>query len=131
MTLYNFHFDCGRQGTLNGMFAVDARGEAALDALIASRREVYFGEVLGKHSEVSGPIDPGDVSMVDATPEEVATVCRILCGGGDAIAPDGFPWCDIHGFNPLSYLAQSCEVYTWDSEGEAKFLAACRNEASK
>jgi hypothetical protein len=35
-------------GALSGIFVAE---EEAVEALIASGKEVYFGEVLGKHSE--------------------------------------------------------------------------------
>jgi hypothetical protein len=123
--VYNFNFDCGRAGNLTGMFAVDERGKAALDALIASRREVYFGEVLGKHSEVRGPIDPTDVSLIEATPEEVAVVLRVL---GGAIDPAGRPWTTLNGWNPLETLGEHTELVYVDPWDDARFLAACRGE---
>lgn len=124
MELYRFNFDCGRQGSLNGMFAVDARGRALLDALIASRRELYFGEVLGKHSEIVGPLDPGDITRVDATPEEVSIICRILTN--THIDPNGRPWNTIDGFNPLETADEHVDDYNWSSHNHyAKLLAWC------
>lgn len=126
MYLFNFNFDCERSGNLTGMFAVDERGKTALDALIASRREVYFGEVLGKHREVRGPIDPTDVSLVEATPEEVAVVLRVL---GGKIDPVGRPWTTLNGFNPLEAFGERTELSYMSPWDDACFLAACKNEA--
>lgn len=59
--IYKLHFDCGRQGELNGIF-VDT--DVRVSKLIESGINVYFGEVLGKHSEVCGPIEECDISLV-------------------------------------------------------------------
>ena len=43
--LYEFYWECGRQGDLTGVFIADSESVAAL-----LDKEIYFGEVLGKHS---------------------------------------------------------------------------------
>ena len=55
--LYKFCWDFGRQGSLEGIFS-------QLPSIVkeAIGKEVYFGEVLGKHSEVHGSLDDGDLS---------------------------------------------------------------------
>lgn len=45
--LYKFHVDCGRMGSLDGIFIAE---DAEVQALAG--KPVYFGEVLGKHSDV-------------------------------------------------------------------------------
>ena len=47
LKLYKFQSDYGRYGTLNGVFVEDEERVAK-----AIGKNVYFGEVLGKHSEV-------------------------------------------------------------------------------
>ena len=96
MKLYKFHWDCGRAGDLDGIFVVNDVGQAALNAIIDT--EVYFGEVLGKHSEIAGRLEREEVTEIIATPEEVATVARVLAG---EIPPRG--WVTLTGFNPLDY----------------------------
>lgn len=45
--LYRFTLDCGRMGSLEGTFvATDREVKAAIG------KRAYFGEVLGKHSEI-------------------------------------------------------------------------------
>lgn len=102
--LYRYHVNCGRMGNLDGLFAVDDHGEACLRALIESRRDIYFGEVLGKHSDVVQVLDASEIGLVEATPDEIATVLRILgLGGAETVAV-------ISGFCPLrcsgSYSAE-------------------------
>ena len=68
-TLYKFHFDCGRSGDLYGLFIEE---KEKVQALIDSGDEVYFGEVLGKYSDISGPIEACDLTMVSDDPEFIA-----------------------------------------------------------
>lgn len=54
---------------------------------------VYFGEVLGKHSEVYGPIDGNEIKFVSNDPLVIKTVVdNNLC----------------FGFNPFHYLDDNC-----------------------
>ena len=70
-TLYKLHYDCGRMGSLDGLF-IASKGD--LDELVESKREVYFGEVLGKHSEIYGPIEASDVTEVSTNPEVIGVI---------------------------------------------------------
>jgi hypothetical protein len=67
--IYKLHFDCGRQGELTGIFVAD---KAKMNGLIQSGAEVYFGEVLGKHSDIAGPIEESDITMVSDDQDFVA-----------------------------------------------------------
>lgn len=70
-TLYKFHFDCGRQGKLRGLFIEDSE---KVKELITSGKEVYFGEVLGKHSEIFGPIAESDLTKVTDDPNVIKLI---------------------------------------------------------
>jgi len=50
---YRFTLDCARFGTLTGVFTAE---ENDIQSIIGEN--VYFGEVLGKHSEVSALMEP-------------------------------------------------------------------------
>lgn len=60
-SIYKFSTDCGRSGSLEGVFTATKK---QVDKLISSKIEVYFGEVLGKHSEVYGVIEKKDIKLV-------------------------------------------------------------------
>ena len=64
--LWKFHWDCGRQGDLDGVFIAT---EEEVQSLVG--QEVYFGEVLGKHSEVYGTIEQGEITMITNNAEAV------------------------------------------------------------
>ncbi len=57
--LYSFEWDCGRMGFVEGLFV--ATEEEIKDAI---DKEVYFGEILGKHSEVYGTLEQGDLKAI-------------------------------------------------------------------
>ena len=86
--VYKMHFDCGRMGTLRGIFTAE---DSVMNALITSGKEVYFGEVLGKHSEICGPIEASGITMISNDPLVVAVFNnhKMECG-----------------FNPFHYIEE-------------------------
>lgn len=89
-SLYKFKFNCGRNGDLYGLFIEDSE---RVRKLIESKEVVHFGEVLGKHSEISGPIDKTEIEFVSNDPLVIKMVqYNNLC----------------FGFNPFDYLDYDC-----------------------
>lgn len=84
--LWKFGWDCGRQGEVKGLFVAT---ESEINNIIG--KPVYFGEILGKHSEIYGTIDDGEITKMDLDSETVEKVAAIL----------GETW---SGYNPLHYL---------------------------
>jgi len=91
--LYSFFWDCGRMGSLDGLFVASPEEIAA-----AIGREAYFGEVLGKHSEISGTISESDITLVSDDQEKVEWLLEVT---------GNFP--TISGFNPLEYIEEYAE----------------------
>lgn len=56
--IYSFYWDCGRSGHIDGLFVADSE-----DVAKAIGKEVYFGEVLGKHSEIYGALDANEITL--------------------------------------------------------------------
>jgi hypothetical protein len=82
--LYRMVWDAGRMGTLSGLFtATDEEVKAAIG------QRVYFGEVLGKHSEVYGTLEKSEVSLVTDDPAFVSKFDEYGCASG---------------YNPLDYI---------------------------
>ena len=102
--LYNFYWDCGRMGSLDGLFV--ASPEEVEDAI---GRSAYFGEVLGKHSEISGTVNHDDITLVSDDQEKVKWLVEVT-GGSTTIS----------GFNPLEYLEENYDDYDdeWLPEDE-------------
>lgn len=81
--LWSFYWDCGRQGEVEGLFK--ATKEEVENAI---GKEVYFGEILGKHSEIYGTIEEGEIELVSDNPIEVINATE-------------------SGYNPLEYLEEN------------------------
>ena len=67
--IFKLHFNCGRQGTLNGVFIAEKED---IDILLANEDiEIDFGEALGKHSDVYGELVLEDITFVTDNKEIV------------------------------------------------------------
>jgi len=91
LILVKFFWDCGRMGDLDGIFITT---KEALEKSYG--KEAYFGEVLGKHSEVSGTIDEDDFEIVETTQKFIEELQELLGS-------------NISGFNPLEYIQEEEE----------------------
>lgn len=85
-TLYKLHFSCWRMWNIYGLFIADDKD---MNDLISSEKEVYFGEVLGKHSEICWPISDEDITIITKN-EDVITMVEDY---------------DLEiGYNPFDYI---------------------------
>ena len=87
--IYEFYWDCGRMGDLDGLFIAE---QSDVEAAIG--KEVYFGEVLGKHSEIYGTLAKEDLTVKSVDQNFIAQF--------EAIMGEG----TISGYNPLEYLPE-------------------------
>ena len=87
--IYKFHWDCGRAGCLEGIFTADIKTVA--DTI---GEEIYFGEVLGKHSDVRGTLEVGDYEILTDDQEFIDRFEETMGRG------------TITGFNPLDYIVE-------------------------
>ena len=85
--IYRMYFDCGRQGELTGIFIAD---KAKVKVLLENGIQIYWGEVLGKHSEVYGPLDEGELVEVSDNPEAIKIIKELELE---------------NGYNPFNYRA--------------------------
>lgn len=83
--LYKLKFDSGRQGALEGIFIADTED---VKFLVENKVSVYFGEVLGKHSEIYGPVERHEI-------EEITKEQNVL----DIVEKYGLS----NGYNPFEY----------------------------
>lgn len=86
MNLYSFFFDCGRMGGLEGLFI--ASPEEVQNAV---GRDAHFGEVLGKHSDISGVLNLRDFKLESSEEDKVEWLLGIMGR-------------DVSGINPLNYI---------------------------
>jgi len=90
--IYHFEWDCGRSGNLEGWFLCD---EETIKRVIG--RRLYFGEVLGKHSEIYGELSNDDIHLISDKLEDVAAFTHVTKLIGKSL-----------GWNPLQYIRYSC-----------------------
>ena len=57
--LYKFYWDCGRMCSVDGMFVAD---DKLVEKCIG--HYCYFGEILGKHSEIYGTLEEKDLTVL-------------------------------------------------------------------
>lgn len=57
--IYRFSVDCGRTGELEGIFVEDPKNIAKIIG-----QTVYFGEILGKHSDISFEMEDDMFTLV-------------------------------------------------------------------
>lgn len=87
-----FYWDCGRMGSVEGIFTCNAE-----DLNKAYGSEVYFGEILGKHSEIYGTLEESDITILSEDQDFIRKFEEILGTG------------TVSGYNPLEYLVESNE----------------------
>lgn len=90
--IYEFYWDCGRSGDLEGLFIADSD-----DVAKAIGKNIYFGEVLGKHSEVEGILEAGDITLKTDDQEFIAKVIEIF---GENFGS---------GFDPIYKYLEQCD----------------------
>ena len=90
--IYKLSIDCGRSGDLEGVFIATKQ---QVTKLISSKIEVYFGEVLGKHSEVYGAIEKKEIKLLTDDPTAVEIVEKYKL---------------TNGFNPFDYRSVNFEL---------------------
>lgn len=91
--LAKFYWDCGRSGVIDGLFIAE---KSKIES--AYGKYVYLGEVLGKHSEIYGGLDEGDITIISEDPVVIETLSNLFEDG------------TISGFNPLEYIQEDEET---------------------
>jgi len=102
MKLYRFHWDCGRQGWLEGIIAADP-----VEVQAAMNKEIYFGEVLGKHSEIYGPLGEEDIHAVEASEDQIDWLVRVFASNRHGYSQSSS--ITICGYNPLHHVKEEDE----------------------
>lgn len=91
MKLYQFNKYIYREGDIEGIFIAEPKD---INKLIGSF--AYFGEALGKHSNVGCVIEQKDIKQLDVLDSTVDDLLKVI-------------GTDISGYNPLNYLVDSNE----------------------
>jgi hypothetical protein len=84
--LFQFSWDMG-YGCVEGLFVAE---QEEVDAVIG--KEVYFGAVLGRYSDVSGPVLEEEIKVVTEDQDFIEMLLSIFSSSR------------ISGYNPLDYV---------------------------
>jgi hypothetical protein len=91
LVLVSFFKDCGRSGDIQGLFITTK------EKLMSSiGKTAYFGEILGKHSDVTVKLTEEDFEIKSEDWDFIDKLMDLL----DA---------DISGYNPLNYIDHDTE----------------------
>lgn len=90
--IYEFFWDCGRQGKIEGLFIAD---DTCVENVIG--KTISFGAALGKHSEVDGKIEDGDITLKTNNQDFIRQFTFIFGEG------------TISGYNPLDHYEPESE----------------------
>jgi hypothetical protein len=96
VNLYRFYVDCGRMGVLEGVFA---ENEKLIKKIIG--RNVYFGEVLGKHSDVRVRMEEDHFTKLTDDQDFIKKFKEYELASG---------------FNPFNYIEEWDESFSEENE---------------
>ena len=87
-------------GTLEGLFIAP---EEEVTNMMG--KYVYFGEVLGKHSEVADDMTPEAIELIPASESQIAWLIEVFESKPDPYLDVPSKSLTIMGHNPLHYLS--------------------------
>ena len=107
--LFKFSSSYGRMGEVESLFIAE---QEEVDKIIG--REVYFGEILGKHSEVVLDIEESDFEIKSEDQKFIEQLLFVFEGSHT-----------LSGHNPIEYYENYCEdeneiEYEYDEEDDLK-----------
>jgi hypothetical protein len=85
--LFAYEKHCGRMGVIEGLFIAEHT-----DVDNAIGKEAYFGEILGKHSDVTVTVDAADLAVKSKDQKFIQQLEEVV---GST---------HVSGYNPLDYI---------------------------
>ena len=101
--LYKFLVDCFRSGVVESVFIANEEDVAA----IIGKEDIYFGEILGKHSEIVINIEANDIKELPAEPFVIEALEKIFVNKDKF--QHSYNTITISGYNPIIYVADDAE----------------------
>lgn len=95
LVLVKYYEEFGRMGDLEGIFVCTRDELESLNGI-----DIYFGEVLGKHSEVYSNKTYENCEVQDITAEDLGVIVRVFGVG------------TISGYSPIENLPEDEEEYS-------------------
>lgn len=114
--VYKLDQDCGRGGVVEAVFTAHPE-----DVRLLRGKEIYFGEILGKHSEVYFVITEDNLREVSA-PDVVVRWLEIEIGWAIRDPWTPFDSWTISGHNPLAHLDEEWTAAWLEGKAEADQL---------
>ncbi len=111
MQLIRFDVYCGRMGSIEGVFVLNERGVKTLNSIVENECEIHFGDVLGKHSDISFEIKPQHYTVVTEDTEKIKVVLEAFGLNSDT----NRDYWTLSGINPLDYY-DALNPYGCDEE---------------
>lgn len=102
--IVEFFWDCGRMGDLSGLFICNKED---LEKIYG--KDIYFGEVLGKHSEISGTADESDFVIKTEDQDFIQKFIEIMADGTysmQSYSMQSDSSFTISGYNPFDYIEE-------------------------
>jgi len=96
--LFSFHVDAGRNGDITGLFIST---EEEVTAIVGT--DVYFGEILGKHSDVELTLQPDHFTVLEVEDSTVEDLQHTI---GNTVS----------GYNPFDYIETMPDEYDQDEQ---------------
>lgn len=108
-SLYRMECDCGRQGSLSGIFV---ENDEDVSLLISSEMVISFGEVLGKHSQVSGYLTEPEIEKItdDENVIDVVEKYNLETGYNPFDYPVGWEWKEEKGWKDDITVREGIEI---------------------
>jgi hypothetical protein len=94
--LYKFHVNYGRMGNISGIFSIEENELTRYNG-----KMVYFGEILGKHSDVDYEINKDDFTVLTDDQDFISRFDEMGCESG---------------YNPFDYVSEIEEIDDSDEE---------------
>ncbi|GCD11706.1 hypothetical protein [Clostridium tagluense] len=88
--LYKFYSSCNTSGSVEGIFIAD---EKIIKSAIGCN--VWFGELLGKNSNIYGTLEKEDLTIINVSDITINEMEEVL-------------GTNISGYNPLDYITYIC-----------------------
>lgn len=107
VALYKFYLDCGRMGDVEGAFVFNTELLKSFDGL-----HVYFGEILGKHSEIYFNLSLEEHCSLES--EDPETIAEFIKANGQST-----------GYSPLDYFTELSAwewARSWHSTNQIKYI---------
>jgi broad specificity phosphatase PhoE len=106
--LIRFTANMRRSSPLIALHVVDEKQWSLMERVMSVPHSLQFGEVAGKHSDVTWELAPGEIEVLSTDPQEIAFFKRLGLHGNISLMDRVTEWVEEHQPEWLEESA-SCE----------------------